>query len=355
MRLSALKLFDLAGVGGRTQHPRTYLVVLPALAWLGTSPACADSVADFYHGRTIELVVGYAPGAGFDAFGRLLGAHMGKYIPGQPRLVVKNLPGAADLNATKYLYSSAPRDGSVIGIVNPNLFNLAVIEPQTVNIDFNAATWIGNMSKDTKVCFAAASSGVGQLDDLRRKPVHLAGTSKGAGYIYGSILRNIFPMTVKIVLGYLSNADIWLAIEREEVDAFCTGWGAIKSRRPQWLANGSISVLVQFAREPDVRLPGVPTIFALDLSEDMKRAIAFLTRTDSVTRPVLAPPAIPPDRAAALRQAFLMTMRDAEFLAAARQADLEIDPADATETAKIVAEITSTPPAAIELARRLSE
>jgi tripartite-type tricarboxylate transporter receptor subunit TctC len=330
-------------------------LVLPALALLGTSGAWADSVADFYHGRTIELVVGYAPGAGFDAFGRLLARHIGKHMPGQPRLVVKNMPGAADLNATKYLYSTAPRDGSVIGIVNPNLFNLAVIEPQTVNVDFNAVTWIGNMSSDIKVCFAASSSGVGQLDDLKRKPIHLAGTSKGAGYIYGSILRNIYPMTVQIVLGYLSNADIWLAIERGEVDAFCTGWGAIKSRRPEWLTNGRIRVLLQFAREPDVRLPGVPTIFALDLSDDMKKAIAFLTRTDSVTRPVFAPPAIPADRAAALRQAFLMTMRDAEFLADARRADLEIDAADAAETARIVTEITSTPPAAIELARRLWE
>lgn len=332
-----------------------HIAMLPALALIGTSSAGAESAADFYHGRTIELVVGYAPGAGFDAFGRLLARHMGKYIAGQPALVVKNLPGSADLNATKYMYSAAPRDGSVIGIVNPNLFNLALIEPQTVNVDFKAATWIGNMSRDTKVCFAAASSGVRELDDLKRKPLHLAGTSKGSGYIYGSILRNIYPMTVRIVLGYLSNADIWLAIERGEVDAFCTGWGAIKSRRPEWLTSGRISVLLQFAREPDVRLPGVPTIFALDLSDDMKKAIAFLTRTDSVTRPVFAPPAIPTDRAAALRQAFLMTMRDAEFLEDARRADLEIDPADAAETAKIVTEITSTPPAAIELARRLSE
>jgi tripartite-type tricarboxylate transporter receptor subunit TctC len=337
----------------RSPRQLSAVVVLAALAW--HTPAGAQSVADFYRGRTIELVVGYAPGAGFDAFGRLLAGHMGRYIPGQPRLVVKNMPGSANLNATKYLFATAPRDGSVIGIVNPNLFNLAVIEPQTVNVDFNAATWIGNMSSDTKVCFAASSSGVRRLDDLAHKGIHLAGTSKGAGYIYGSILRSLYPANVKIVLGYLSNADIWLAIERGEVDAFCTGWGAIKSRRPEWLADGSISVLLQFAREPDIRLGAVPTVFALDISNDLKKAIAFLTRTDSVTRPVLAPPAVPADRAAALREAFLRTMRDGEFLAAARQANLEIDPADALETAKIVDEITATPPAAIELARRLSE
>lgn len=319
------------------------------------SPAAAQSVADFYRGRNVEVIVGYLPGAGFDAFGRLLAQYMGKHLPGGPKLVVKNMPGAANLSAAKHMYSSAARDGSVIGVVNPNLLNLAVLEPQTVNIDFNRFTWIGNMSRDTKVCFTWKQSGVVGLDDLKTKTLHVAGTTKGAGYIYGSILRSLFPSAVKVVLGYLSNADIWLALERGEIEAFCTGWGAMAGQKPQWLAEHKISALVQFAKEREPRLAGTPTIFELDISDEMKRAIGLLIRTDAMTRPVFAPPGLPADRATALRDAFWRTMQDSEFLDAARRADMEIEPADAHETARIVAEITSTPSAAIDLARKLSE
>src|SRR5262245_57446519 len=322
---------------------------------LAAPPSSAQSVSEFYRGRTIEFVVGYLPGAGFDSFGRLLAQHMGKHIPGSPKLVVKNMPGAANLNAMKHMYATAARDGSTIGIVNPNLFNLAVLEPQTVSMDFNRFTWLGNMSKDTKVCFTWKQSGVVRLDDLKTRKVHLAGTTKGAGYIYSSILRRIYPSTVQIVLGYLSNADIWLALERGEVEAFCSGWGGMPSRKPEWIAGDKIGVLVQFAKDPDPRLPNVPSIFDLNVSEDMKRAIGFLIRADAITRPAFAPPGIPADRAAALRTAFMATMRDAEFLEAAKRADMEIDPTDADETARIVAEIISVPPAALEVARKLSE
>jgi tripartite-type tricarboxylate transporter receptor subunit TctC len=331
------------------------VLLLAAASSIAAVPSFAQSVSEFYRGRTVELVVGYLPGAGFDSFGRLLAQHMGRHIPGSPRLVVKNLPGAADLNATKHMYATAARDGSTIGLVNPNLFNLAVLEPQSVNLDFNRFTWLGNMSKDTKVCFTSKQSGVLRLDDLKASKLHLAGTTKGAGYIYGSILRSIYPASVQIVLGYQSNADIWLALEKGEVDAFCTGWGAIASRKPEWIAGGKISMLVQFAKEPDLHLPNVPTIFDIGVSDDMRKAIGFLIRSDAVTRPVLAPPGIPPDRAVALRAAFMATMRDPEFLAEAKRADMEIDPADADETARIVAEIISAPPAALEVARKLME
>jgi tripartite-type tricarboxylate transporter receptor subunit TctC len=340
------------GGAGRTSYGA---LLLAAASLIAAPQSFAQSVADFYRGRTVEFVVGYLPGAGFDSFGRLLAQHMGKHIAGGPKLVVKNMPGAANLNAMKHMYTTAARDGSTIGIVNPNLFNLAVLEPQTVNMDFNRFTWLGNMSKDTKVCFTWKPSGVIRLDDLKTRKVHLAGTTKGSGYIYGSILRSIYPSTVQIVLGYLSNADIWLALERGEVEAFCSGWGGMPSRKPEWIAGDKISVLVQFAKEPDPRLPSVPTIFDVGVSDDMKKAIGFLIRADAVTRPVFAPPGVPADRAAALRTAFMATMRDAEFLEAAKRADMEIDPSDADETARIVAEIISVPPAALEVARKLAE
>jgi tripartite-type tricarboxylate transporter receptor subunit TctC len=337
---------------GRTSYG---VLLLAATSWIVAPQSFAQSVSDFYRGRTVEFVVGYLPGAGFDSFGRLLAQHMGKYIPGGPKVVVKNMPGAANLNAMKYMYATAARDGSTIGIVNPNLFNLAVLEPQTVNMDFNRFTWLGNMSKDTKVCFTWKQTGVVRLDDLKTMKVHLAGTTKGAGYIYGSILHSIYPSTVQIVLGYLSNADIWLALERGEAEAFCSGWGAIPSRKSEWIAGDKISVLLQFAKEPDLRLPNVPTIFELNVSDDMKKAIGFLIRADAITRPVFAPPGIPADRAAVLRTAFMATMRDSDFLEAAKRADMDIDPSDADETARIVDEIISVPPAALEVARKLAE
>ena len=327
-----------------------------ALLLAFAAPAAAQqSVADFYRGRTVDFIVGYPPGAGYDIYGRTLAQFIGKHIPGNPVVVVKNMPGASSLVGLKYLAVQAPKDGSTIGIFNPTLVNLSVLEPKQVDVDFAALTWLGNMSNDTKVCFSWRPSGILTADDIRAKQIVIGGTPQGAGFAYGAIMKAIFGDHVKIVLGYPSNSDVWLAMERGEAEGNCTGWGVIPSMRPDWVKENKVSVFVQFAKQPNPLLPKVPLVYDLGVSDELKAAIAFITLGDSFTRPVIAPPGVPADRATALREAFLATLRDPDFLAQAEKTSLEIAPMDATTLAGLVQDVRSTPPAAVELARKLSQ
>jgi len=319
------------------------------------APALAQSVADFYRGRTMDFIVGYPPGAGFNAYGRALATYLGKYVPGNPKLIVRNMPGASSLTALKYLDTRAPRDGSVIGIINSILINRSILEPGTVGVDFRELTWIGNMSKAPKVCVTTRKSLVANLDDLKSRRINLAGTPGGSGLVYGSILRRIYPDSIKIVAGYVSNGDILLAMDRGEVDGTCTGAEIVLQYKSLSSGDDRLNPIVHFGKETPPVLKGVPSILSLDIPEEMKQAIVLLSQVDVITRPILAPPGVPPDRAAALQEAFMKTMQDAEFLALARRQGLEIDPTSAHELASMIGEIMNTPPSAVDLARRLTQ
>jgi tripartite-type tricarboxylate transporter receptor subunit TctC len=323
--------------------------ILLASPWMAAS-APAQPVADFYRGRTMDFIVGYPPGAGFNAYGRALATHIGKYVPGNPRLVVRNMPGGSSLTALKYLDTRAPRDGSVIGIINPILFNRSILEPGTVGVDFRELTWIGNMSQAPKVCVTTRRSLVTNLDDLKSRRINLAGTPGGSGLVYGSILRHIYPDSIKIITGYVSNGDIFLAMDRSEVDGTCTGPDVIIQHKS---GDDRINPIVHFAKETPPALRGVPSILSLDISEEMRQAIGLLSQADAITRPILAPPGVPRDRAAALQEAFMKTMQDTEFLALASKQGLAIDPTDAHELTSMIEEIMNTPPSTVGLARRL--
>ena len=335
---------------------KVIFILLGMFGAAALTPAMAQqSVADFYRGKTVEFIIGYAPGAGFDLYGRILSQFIGRHIPGTPNVVAKNMPGAASLTGLRYIAQQASKDGLTLGIFNPTLVNLSVLEPKQVDIDFASLTWLGNMSNDTKVCFSWRSTGVLTADDIKAKSLIIGGTSQGAGFVYGSILKAIFGDHLKVVLGYPSNSDVWLALERGEAQGNCTGWGVIPSMRPEWITSNKLSVFVQFAKKPSPLLPNVPLIYDMGISEEMKAAISFLTLSDSFTRPIIAPPGLPADRAKALREAFEKTMKDPDFLEQAKKSNLEIDPMDAQTLANLVEDIRKTPKSAVELAKKLSE
>lgn len=319
------------------------------------SPAAAQTseVEAFYRGRSVDLIVGYGTGGGFDAYARAIAPHLGKHMPGAPQFIIKNMPGAASLKALQFLTTAAPADGGVIGMVNPVLFAHAVLDPAKFRIGVNSVAWIGNMSSDTKVCMAMTRSGIAKLEDLKSRNLTLGVTSQGSGQIYGVILRHMFGERVKLVSGYPSTNDISLAMERGEVDGMCTGWGVIELRRPEWITGKRVTALTQFARVRDHRLPETPLISAAGIDANLRAAIAFMTAPDVVTRPLIAPAAIPADRLAALRRAMGAALQDKAFLEFARKAKLDIDPASGEETQRLMQEMADTPPAALEFARKL--
>lgn len=329
---------------------------LMALLATDVTPAAAQSPADFYKGKTVQFMVGYPPSGGFDAYTRAAARYIGKHIPGNPTVIVTNMPGASSLQFVRYLQAQAPKDGTQFGMFNRGLMPKSVLEPKETGVDFTKFTWIGSMNSELAVCYVWGAKGITKVDQIKNHKLTLGDTSKNSGgYIYTSIMRTMYPDNVRLVLGYSTTGDIWLASERGEVDGNCTVLTSLQSQRPEWLAQKKIDILVQFGDHKHPDLPDVPTIFELIPDENQKHAITFLTAAEAIGRPVIGPPGMQADRTAALRKAFLDTMKDPEFLAFAKKAQMDIDVVDGEKAAAIAKEIQDTPKEAVELARKLMD
>lgn len=301
-------------------------------------------------------MVGYAPSGGFDAYTRAAARYMGKHIPGNPTVIVTNMPGASSLQFVRYLQSQAPKDGTQFGMFNRGLMPKAVIEPKETGVDFTKFAWIGSMNSELAVCYIWGAKGVKTIEQMKGAKLTLGDTSKNSGgYIYTSILRSMSPENIRLVLGYATTGDIWLATERAEVDGNCTVLSSLQTQRPEWLDQKKIDILVQFAETKHAALPNVPTIFEVVTSENQRKAINFLIASEAIGRPVIGPPGMVADRTEALRKAFLDTMKDAEFLAFAEKAKMDIDVVPGAKAAEIAAAIQNTPAEAVELARKLMD
>lgn len=322
----------------------------------GIMPAAAQSPADFYRGKTVQFMVGYPPSGGFDAYTRAAARFIGKHIPGNPTVIVTNMPGASSLQFVRYMAAQAPKDGTQFGMFNRGLMPKAVLDPKAVNVDFSKFTWIGSMNSELAVCYLWGAKGITSIEQLKKGKISLGDTSKNSGgYIYTSILRSMAPDNVKLVLGYATTGDIWLATERGELDGNCTVLTSLQSQRPEWIPQKKINVLVQFGQTRHAELPDVPTIFEVLTSEGEKKAVNFLTAAEAIGRPVIAPAGLAADRTAALRKAFLDTMKDSEFLAFAKKAKMDIDVVPGEKAAQIAADIQNTPKEAVDLARKLMD
>jgi len=325
-----------------------------ALAIAAMASAQAEDVAAFYKGKTFQFVVGYPPSGGYDAYARLLVNYYGKHIPGQPTVILQNMPGASSLKSAQYMASVAPKDGLTVGMFNRGLMPQSKMKPQEVNVDFTKMTWIGSMANDIAICTIWGAKGIKTFDDLRKTKIVVGDTSKNSGgYIYASILHSLAPDNTRTILGYGSSGDVWLAMEKGEVDANCNVWSSMKSQRPQWFSEHKANILVQFSQIKHPDLPNVPTVFEFAKTDDQKKALNFLMAAEAISRPIAGPLGIPADRAKALQDAFMATMKDPELIAAATKAKMELAPVDGPHAAKIAADIANSPQATIDLAKKM--
>jgi tripartite-type tricarboxylate transporter receptor subunit TctC len=317
---------------------------------ISAGPAAAQSAADFYKGKSVSFLIGYGPGTGYDVFARVLIRHMGRYIPGSPTLVPENMPGAASLVMVNHLYNVAAKDGSVIGMPARNL----VVEPLFGNaqakFDARRFTWIGSMSREVSLCFTWTKSGIHTLEDAKQREVLVGATGQGAdSYIYPQLLNAVLGTKFKVILGYPDSGAIGIAMERGELDGFCSfTYGSVKSARPQWLKDKLITVLAQLAIKPSPELPDVPSILDLTSDAAAKQAFELVLANQEMGRPVAGPPGIPGDRLAALRQAFDRTMQDREFLEDARRTQIDIDPIDGAAIDALMTRMYATPQPVID-------
>lgn len=323
-----------------------------AVAWTGA--AMAQSPAEFYKGKTVQFLVGYGPSGGFDAYTRAAARFIGKHIPGNPNVIVQNMPGASSLQFVRYIANRAPADGTQFGMFNRGLIPKSVLEPKAVDVDFTKLTWIGSMNSEMAVCYFWAGKGIKTIDDITKQSFTLGDTSKNSGgYIYTSILRSLSNNMGKMVLGYANTGDIWLATERGEVDGNCTVLTSLQSQRPDWIPNNKIDIVVQFAEKRHADLPNVPTIFEIVKDENQRKAINFLIASEDIGRPVVGPPKM--ERADVIRKAFMDTMKDPEFLAFAKKSNMDMDPIPGEKAAAIAEAIQNTPKEAVEIARKFMD
>ena len=316
--------------------------MLAALA----APARAQDVASFYHGKQITLVIGYGPGGGYDLYARMLGRFIGAHIPGNPTIVPQNMPGAGSRSAANWLYKVAPQDGTVIACLGQATPTDQALGQPGVQFDAGKFNWIGNLSLVNNFLFVSAASGVSTFAQAKTKQLAIGATGASSpSVLYPQVSNNLLGSKFKIIAGYPGGGDINIAVERHEIDGRGSdSWASMKTTHPDWLRDHTINILFQVGprREPD--LPDVPLWTDLAENDDQRQVLALLSGDVSVGRPILTAPNVPADRVKALRQAFADTLRDPQFIEAAKQANMEMNPMAGEELQQVVEKIVTSPP-----------
>src|SRR5436190_16027382 len=317
------------------------LVALIALA----DAAAADPVADFYTGKTVRIVVGSAPGGGYDLYARLLSRHMSRHIPGNPTVIVQNMPGAGGITATNYLYAKAPRDGLSFGIVQGTLIYAQAGNSSSVQYDMGKFGWLGSANNTSNICVFSKGAAPKEGKDLLERE-RIIGTSAGSTELIPTLLNNLVGTKFKMVRGFQSTTNVLLAIERGEVDGLCGwGWDSAQVNGRDFFERGVITPGLEAANErhPVLKERGVP--FALDLtkSEKDRKVMEFLFSYQVYIRPFIAPPELPADRLKALQSAFKATLEDPELLAEAAKGEVEIRYVSPEQVAAALAQVLDAP------------
>jgi len=331
------------------------LSVLALLACLCT-PAQAQSVAEFYKGKTIRMIVGSSPGD-YDSWARLTVRHLTRYVPGNPNFVVENMPGAGSLIATNHLYNRAAQDGTVIGSVSRNIPNYAFAKKPNANFDPLKFHWIGSPEMTNRGCFARSDLGINRPEDLFQREL-LVGTD-GAGTSLSELpvlLKNLLGMKIRTVDGYKGSNDIVLAMQRGEVGGICQTVTAFAQSAQPMLDAGTFRILFTTERERVPRFKGVPTIFEYTKTEEERAILDFQASALETGRPWLAPPGVPADRIHALRRAFDATMQDEDFRADAAKRGFVVNPRTGEQVEAVLRKVAAFPPQLLarmkELAKR---
>jgi tripartite-type tricarboxylate transporter receptor subunit TctC len=317
-----------------------FAVVPATMGW-------AQTPAEFYKGKNVDMMVGYSAGGGYDVYARMIARYMGKHIPGNPTVVVKNLDGAGSLRLANALYNTLPKDGTVFGTVARGAAFDPLLGNKAAQFDASKFSWIGSANDEVSVCVAWHTSGITKIEETFDKELVVGGTGPSADTDqFPRIVNGVLGTKMKIVTGYPGGNDVSLAMERGEVQGRCGwSWSSVLSTRKDWYDSKKINVLVQMSLQKHPDLPNVPLVLDLAKTPEQKQILTLVFARQALGRPYVAPPGVPADRLAALRKAFMDTMKDPEFLAEADKAQLEVTPIDGERVQQIVVEAYKVDPA----------
>ena len=316
---------------------------------LGAMPAGAQPAAEPFAGKNLSLIIGFGPGGGYDLWGRTVARHIGKHLPGKPSVVPQNMPGAGSYVAASHIYNAAPKDGTVFGIIARDAALGPLSGAPGARFDATKLSWLGSPTKEHNVCIAFHTAQVKDVKQLRDTQLILGDTGPGTGTrSYPKVLNDLLGFKFKLVSGFRSSADVFLAMERGEVDGICESLDSVNQRKPDWIASKTVNVLLQAGAEPHPSLKGVPNVFDLARNDEERQVLEFLYAGQGIGRPFVAPPDLPPERLKMLRDAFNATMKDPEFIADVKRNKFDLEPEDGEHLTALINKIYATPKAIIE-------
>ncbi len=335
--------------------PRARAAVLAVLCM--ASPAAAqDPVEQFYRGKSINVYVGSSAGGGYDSYARILSRYMSKYIPGNPLIVVQNMPGAGSNKAAGYVYGVAPKDGTVIGAIFPGSILQPLIGDSAVQHDPAKFVYVGSANSDVYTCVVRTDAPAKTFKDVTTHET-IVGASNEGGTTRDmpTLSNNVLGAKFRVVTGYAGTQEIALAVERNEVHGICGfGYTSLLTVRPDWVPNGTVRILVQENAKGNAELNkmGVPRTVDFAKTAEDRQVMELIYSQSIFGRPYVLPPGVPADRAAALRQAFMTALQDKELLAEAARIKLDIEGISGEDVQAMVSKLFATPPNIIERAKQ---
>jgi tripartite-type tricarboxylate transporter receptor subunit TctC len=322
----------------------TLVLAIAAFAALPQG-AQAQTPAEFYRGKQVSLYIGFSPGGTYDLYGRIVARHIGKHIPGNPTVIPRNMEGAGSIRLTNFMYLQAPKDGTAIATMGRGGAFGPLFGMTNVQFDAEKFLWLGSANDEISLCGSWHTSGITTFEQVRQKELIIAATGPSDESVtVPKMLNGVLGAKFKIISGYPGSNEMSLAIERGETQGRCAfSWGSMKSMYRQWLDEKKISILIQLSYNKHPELAHIPLASDLAKTEEERQIIKLFAARQVMGRPFYAPPDLPRDRAAALRNAFIATLRDPEFLAEAEKSQLEITPVTGERVQGIVNEIYRTP------------
>lgn len=328
----------------------TCALAVGAIAVAGMGQATAQDAAAFYKGKTVTIIAGSASGGGVDIYARLLGRHFPKHIPGNPTVVVQNMPGAGSLAAARHTYSLAPKDGTAMAVVlSTALFDPLMSGADLASYDPRKFIFLGNANADTSVCITRKDAPVQSYGELYDKELVVGGTGPGSALVdYPVMEKHILGVKLKLIAGYKGSNEVSLAIQRNEVQGICgLLWSSAKQQYPDVMKPESIvKILVQQDTKslPALKDAGVPLIMDFARNDRQKQAMEIFLQQGSISRPFFLPPGAPADRVVAMRKAFLDVLKDPELRAEAEKASLDVMPQTGEEVQALMEKLYAAPP-----------
>jgi tripartite-type tricarboxylate transporter receptor subunit TctC len=330
--------------------PFTLLVVA-----ITSGTAQADPVSDFFSHKTVTLIAGFPPGGGYDTYIRILSRHYGPFIPGNPSVVPSNMPGAGSMTAANRIYNSEPNDGTVLGEFASSVIMEPLLGDKAALFVPEKFSWIGSMSQDVAYCGVWQTPGAAaSFDEMMQKETIFGGGAPAAiTYQHPMILKNVLGAHVRVIPGYAGTRDIDLAMHRGEVNGECGLYASsIKSQYSDDVKSGRLKLVIQMGPRKSTEFGNIPSVYDYAKTDDARAVLDIHFKQLVLGRPLAGPPGIPADRLAALREAFMATMKDKDFLAEAQKVGLDIDPATAQEVQELLKHFATFSPAIFEKAQQ---